>query len=75
QFIALQDGLQIQWLLDPGAIDMRAAVVSFLDDPKIAGAHRGLDYSALVNLAASGPATAEPPPPPSTTRAKATSPL
>ncbi len=30
---------------------------------------------ALVNLAASGPATAEPPPPPSTTTAKATSPL
>ncbi len=30
QFIALQDGLQVQWLLEPGAIDMRAAVVSFL---------------------------------------------
>lgn len=30
QFIALQDGLQVQWLLDPGAVDMRAAVVSFL---------------------------------------------
>lgn len=30
QFISLQDGLQVQWLLDPGAVDMRAAVVSFL---------------------------------------------
>lgn len=30
QFLALQDGLQIQWLLDPGAVDMRAAVLSFL---------------------------------------------
>lgn len=30
QFIALQDGLQVQWLLDPGAVDMRAAIVSFL---------------------------------------------
>ncbi|SIO87331.1 TetR/AcrR family transcriptional regulator [Nocardiopsis sp. JB363] len=30
QFIALQDGLQVQWLLDPGAVDMRAAVVAFL---------------------------------------------
>lgn len=30
QFLALQDGLQVQWLLDPSAVDMRAAVVSFL---------------------------------------------
>lgn len=30
QFLALQDGLQVQWLLDPGTVDMRGAVVSFL---------------------------------------------
>ncbi|WP_304451481.1 TetR/AcrR family transcriptional regulator [Nocardiopsis sp. YSL2] len=30
QLVALTDGLQVQWLLDPGAVDMRAAVVSFL---------------------------------------------
>lgn len=30
QFLALQDGLQVQWLLDPSAVDMRSAVVSFL---------------------------------------------
>jgi AcrR family transcriptional regulator len=30
QFLALQDGLQVQWLLDPGSVDMRGAVVAFL---------------------------------------------
>ncbi|MBE3000878.1 TetR/AcrR family transcriptional regulator [Nocardiopsis sp. HNM0947] len=30
QFLALQDGLQIQWLLNPDAVDMRAAVTSYL---------------------------------------------
>ncbi|NUR85212.1 MAG: TetR/AcrR family transcriptional regulator [Nonomuraea sp.] len=30
QLIALVDGLQTQWLLDPGQVDMRAAVITFL---------------------------------------------
>ena len=30
QLVALADGLRVQWLLDPGAVDMRAAVVAFL---------------------------------------------
>ncbi|WP_017571449.1 TetR/AcrR family transcriptional regulator [Nocardiopsis halotolerans] len=30
QLLALMDGLQTQWLLDPGAVDMRAAIVSFV---------------------------------------------
>jgi AcrR family transcriptional regulator len=30
QLIALIDGLQTQWLLDPGQVDMRAAVITFL---------------------------------------------
>ncbi|WP_053615369.1 TetR/AcrR family transcriptional regulator [Nocardiopsis sp. NRRL B-16309] len=30
QIVALTDGLRVQWLLDPGTVDMRAAVVSFL---------------------------------------------
>ncbi|MFE3459650.1 TetR/AcrR family transcriptional regulator [Nocardiopsis aegyptia] len=30
QIVALTDGLRVQWLLDPGAVDMRAAVVAFL---------------------------------------------
>ncbi|MEW2354122.1 helix-turn-helix domain-containing protein [Spirillospora sp. NPDC029432] len=30
QFLALMDGLQTQWLLDPDAIDMHADVVAFL---------------------------------------------
>ena len=30
QFLALQDGLQVQWLLDPDSVDMRTAVASFL---------------------------------------------
>ncbi|WP_236743383.1 MULTISPECIES: TetR/AcrR family transcriptional regulator [Nocardiopsis] len=29
QLLALMDGLQTQWLLDPDSVDMRAAVVSF----------------------------------------------
>jgi AcrR family transcriptional regulator len=36
QLVALTDGLQVQWLLDPGAVDMRAAVVSFLSTLGIA---------------------------------------
>ncbi|WP_150252197.1 TetR/AcrR family transcriptional regulator [Nocardiopsis deserti] len=31
QFLALMDGLQIQWLLDPDSVDMRAAIVSFTE--------------------------------------------
>lgn len=30
QLIALQDGLQVQWLLDPEAVDMRASVLEYL---------------------------------------------
>ncbi|MFE9242964.1 TetR/AcrR family transcriptional regulator [Nocardiopsis sp. NPDC006938] len=30
QFVALQDGLQVQWLLDPDSVDMRTVVTSFL---------------------------------------------
>ncbi|MBR8744096.1 TetR/AcrR family transcriptional regulator [Nocardiopsis sp. MG754419] len=40
QFIALQDGLQVQWLLDPDAVDMRAAVVAFLRSLGIAAPDR-----------------------------------
>ncbi|MDE3721307.1 TetR/AcrR family transcriptional regulator [Nocardiopsis sp. N85] len=30
QFLAVQDGLQIQWLLEPETVDMRAGAVAFL---------------------------------------------
>lgn len=30
QLLALQDGLQVQWLLDPGAVDMRVVVTAYL---------------------------------------------
>ncbi|MEW1841595.1 hypothetical protein AB0392_26955 [Nonomuraea angiospora] len=29
--IAVMDGLQVQWLLDPAAVDMRSAFRTFLD--------------------------------------------
>ncbi|MGW5878971.1 TetR/AcrR family transcriptional regulator [Nocardiopsis terrae] len=41
QFLALLDGLQVQWLLDPSAVDMRAAVVSFLRSLGIPAPDRG----------------------------------
>ncbi|MBQ1083254.1 TetR/AcrR family transcriptional regulator [Nocardiopsis sp. B62] len=36
QFLALQDGLQVQWLLDPDSVDMRTVVTTFLRDLGIA---------------------------------------
>lgn len=74
QFLALQDGLQVQWLLDPGTVDMRGAVVSFLrtlgitvpDDPADTadpGGHTRPDgtrtTSATVPDTADGTAPAE----------------
>ncbi|MDS1271133.1 TetR/AcrR family transcriptional regulator [Lipingzhangella sp. LS1_29] len=49
QFLAVMDGLQVQWLLDPSAVDMALAVRSYL-------ASLGIDTSELA-AGAAAPAT------------------
>jgi AcrR family transcriptional regulator len=37
QLLALMDGIQTQWLLDPASVDMRAAIASFTDTLGLGG--------------------------------------
>ncbi|MEV4256732.1 TetR/AcrR family transcriptional regulator [Spirillospora sp. NPDC049652] len=50
QLIALMDGLQTQWLLEPDSVDMRAEVISFLD-------RLGLDATAALPPGPAEPAS------------------
>ncbi|MFD0901846.1 TetR/AcrR family transcriptional regulator [Actinomadura sediminis] len=66
QFLALMDGLQTQWLLEPEAVDMHASVVAFLRQLGLTlelSAEPAPPTPATSGPGAPGPGPADPSPP------------